>query len=298
MSRLILLFCAIVLVSCGPAQTQHAQISPSNGMDFKGYWYQGKAEVASYKLEQARYGEMRDGHAVLVFVTEDFSQSKQVKLDDPRSAGKDKLPILKLNFVKKFLTGIYPYSIMQSVFTPVQVEQYPHSLKTSMSSQEWCGHTYTQFNLQKNAYRVSRYSYFESEGDISETLPLALLEDEIWNLIRLAPEQLPTGTQEVIPGSIYSRLVHREQVPQKAKLSLSEMEDSFQYSIDYLKDGRSLRIDFAKEFPYKILGWEESYSNFGRNMTSKATLMKTLHTAYWSQHGNADLGLRKELGLE
>lgn len=298
MSRLILLMIAISLFSCEPAQTQHSAVSRATDMDFNQYWYQGKAEVASYKLEQARYGEMRDGHAVLVFVTEDFSKSKQVKLDYAQAAGKDKVPVLKLNFVKKFTTGIYPYSIMQSVFTPVQLDQYPHSLKTSMSSQEWCGHTYTQFNLQKNAYRVSGYSYFESEGDIQENLPLALLEDEIWNLIRLAPESLPIGTQEVIPGSVYSRLIHREQVPQKAKLTLTEQSNAFQYTIEYLKDGRSLRIDFEKEFPYKILGWEESYNNYGRRMTSKASLMKTMHTAYWSQHGNADLGLRKELGLE
>ena len=40
--------------------------------EFKGYWYAGKAEVSSYKLEQARYGEIREGNAVLVYVTEDF----------------------------------------------------------------------------------------------------------------------------------------------------------------------------------------------------------------------------------
>ena len=29
------------------------------------------------------YGEVRKGHSVLIFVTEDFSKSKQVKLDHP-----------------------------------------------------------------------------------------------------------------------------------------------------------------------------------------------------------------------
>lgn len=41
---------------------------------FKDYWYAGKAEITSYKLEQARYGELRDGKAVLVYVTEPFYQ--------------------------------------------------------------------------------------------------------------------------------------------------------------------------------------------------------------------------------
>ena len=74
-------------------------------MDFKNYWYQGKAEVASYKLEQARYGEMRDGHAVLVFVTEDFSKSKQVKLDNSQRAGKDKGTGDEAEFCQKIQHG-------------------------------------------------------------------------------------------------------------------------------------------------------------------------------------------------
>jgi len=44
--------------------------------EFGAYWYQGKAELTSYTLEQARYGEVHPGEAVLVFVTEDFSKSK------------------------------------------------------------------------------------------------------------------------------------------------------------------------------------------------------------------------------
>jgi hypothetical protein len=30
---------------------------------FDNYWNQGKAEITSYDLHQARYGEMRDGEA-------------------------------------------------------------------------------------------------------------------------------------------------------------------------------------------------------------------------------------------
>ena len=48
---------------------------------FKDYWYAGKAEITSYKLEQARYGEIRNGKAVLIYVTEDFLPNKQVKAE-------------------------------------------------------------------------------------------------------------------------------------------------------------------------------------------------------------------------
>ena len=49
--------------------------------EFKEYWFAGKAEITSYKLEQARYGELRDGSAVLIYVTEPFLADKQVKAD-------------------------------------------------------------------------------------------------------------------------------------------------------------------------------------------------------------------------
>ena len=93
------------------------KISDTDHKTFGDYWYQGKAEITSYEMEQARYGEIRKGHAVLIFVTEDFSKSKQVKLDNPQKDPEDAVKILKLNFVRKFITGIYPYSIMTSVFT-------------------------------------------------------------------------------------------------------------------------------------------------------------------------------------
>ena len=39
---------------------------------FKDYWYSGKAELSSYQLNQARYGQQNPGEAVMIFVTEDF----------------------------------------------------------------------------------------------------------------------------------------------------------------------------------------------------------------------------------
>src|SRR5438105_8601198 len=96
----------------------------------RAYWTQGKAEITSYKLTQSRYGELHEGDAVLIFVSEPFSRSKQVKLDDWQSAGNDAVEVLKLNFTKKFVTGIYPYSLMFSVFTPADGSR---SLKTTMT---------------------------------------------------------------------------------------------------------------------------------------------------------------------
>ena len=83
---------------------------------FKEYWYAGKAEISSYKLEQARYGELRNGTAALIFVTEDFLPEVQVKADRQNETN---IPVLKVNATKNFNTGIYPYSVMTSTFYPV-----------------------------------------------------------------------------------------------------------------------------------------------------------------------------------
>src|SRR5690606_11722530 len=76
--------------------------------NFKSYWFDGQAEITSYTLEQERYGEIREGTAVLIYVTEDFLPGAQVKADQPSETN---IPVLKLNKTKNFITGIYPYSI-------------------------------------------------------------------------------------------------------------------------------------------------------------------------------------------
>jgi hypothetical protein len=276
--------------------------SATEDPDFSGYWHQGKAEITSYDLQQARYGEVHPGHAVLIFVTEDFSRSKQVKLDDPEAAGDDRVPILKLNATRKFNTGIYPYSMMTSIFSPLAGDHAP--LKVTTSSQEWCGHTFTQFNQQGGGYHVRQYSYFESEGDQELDLAGARLEDELWTTLRLDPAALPTGTLQLVPGSIYLRLRH---VPiaayeATAKLSPGGEEGIRVYTVTYPKLGRSLEIRFRDAFPFEIEGWQETYrSGFGpgaKELTTRATRMKRMMSPYWTQHDLDDAHLRKELGLD
>ena len=131
---------------CSLALTFLLLASPSSAVPFGDYWYRGKAEVTSYRLQQARYGQIREGDAVLIFVTEPFSESRHVKLDRPGEAGGDAVTVLKLNATRKFLTGIYPYSMMTSVFTPIDANSDARAIKITTSSQEWCGHTFTQLN--------------------------------------------------------------------------------------------------------------------------------------------------------
>ena len=114
MNRARFLIVIVLFLMIAPFYSSESEVHANSSTtvdskEFKDYWYDGKAEITSYKLEQARYGELHEGYAVLVFVAEDFSKSKQVKLDDPQNAKGDDVKVLKLNRIKKFDTGIYRY---------------------------------------------------------------------------------------------------------------------------------------------------------------------------------------------
>lgn len=286
------------------ANAQFVKLTPSESK-FDDYWYQNKAELSSYTLEQARYGEIHKGEAVLVFVTEHFSASKLVKLDAPSIAPKDAIKILKLNATRKFNTGIYPYSMMASVFTPVDLKKHPKSLKITTSSQEWCGHTFMQANLEKNNYKVNLNSYFESEGDREFKVDKIIAEDEIWNRIRIAPKSLPVGDIKLLPGTFYTRLRHTDFNPQTATSSMKkhdENTDWMVYEIRYRNLDRTLKITFQTDFPHLIEAWEEvntsGWKKTAKTLTTKAVRKKTIMLDYWNKHNNEDLVLRKELDLE
>jgi len=263
--------------------------------EFKSYWYAGDAEITSYRLEQARYGEIREGKAVLIYVTEPFLPEVQVKADN---SSESNVPVLKLNKTKKYLTGIYPYSIMNSTFYPVYDNQ--HALKTSLSVQEWCGHVYSQLN-NREEFEFTSHSYFEGEADQNFTLDKAILENEIWNKIRIDPEGLPQGEITIIPSLEYFRVQHNPVRSYTANASLEKDGDFYSYTVDYTDTERKLTISFSSEFPYQIQNWQEEFkSGFGPNakvFTSQGTKLNTLKTPYWRQNSNEFIGLRDSLGL-
>lgn len=263
--------------------------------EFKDYWYAGEAEITSYKLEQARYGEMREGNAVLIYVTEPFLPGKQVKADASNSKN---IPVLKLNSTKNYLTGIYPYSIMSSSFYPVHDNQ--QAVKISFSSQEWCGQVYAQLN-NREKFEVMSHSYFENEADFNAKLDKNILENEIWNKIRINPEGLPVGKMKLIPSLEFIRLSHKELKAYDAILSLTSKADISSYKITYPELERTLIIDFNSAFPYEIQGWSEyALSGYGTNrkkLLSTGQKIKSIKSPYWQKNSNQFLPLRDSLGL-
>jgi len=262
--------------------------------DFKDYWFSGKAEITTYQLSQVRYGELREGTAVNIFVTEDFNPIEQVKTTN---SSENSIPVLKLNNTKKFITGIYPYSIMNSTFSPLTTKQHP--LKISSSTQEWCGQIYMQLN-NADKFNIISHSYFEGEADQQVSIQKTILENEIWNLIRINPEELPRGELMMIPSFEYFQLDHKEIKSYKAIASLTSKDSLYIYSLHYPGLPRQLSIFFNNSFPYEIEKWEESsFSSSGDTLGLKtiATKIKRIQTNYWAQSSNKDKLIRSSIGL-
>ncbi|MBT8243855.1 MAG: septum formation inhibitor Maf [Winogradskyella sp.] len=259
---------------------------------FNDYWHGGEAEITSYKLEQVRYAEVRNGNAVMVYVTEDFLPEVQVKADN---YSEENVSVLKLNATKNFNTGIYPYSIMQSTFYPVANNQ--HLIKASASIQEWCGHVYAQLNNRAD-FEVMSHSYFQSEADQKFNLDKSISENELWTKLRINPQSLPTGKISVIPSLEYIRLRHIDFKAYNASATLKEGS----YTLDYPELKRTLIINFNKVFPFEITSWEETtpsgYGSHTEMLTTKATKIKTIKSAYWSKNANKYQILREDLGLQ
>jgi hypothetical protein len=305
--RLILICGAILfgLIAIEAQSYQRTDISAYAPNEFRDYWYSRGAEISRFSLEQVRYGEIHQGDAILVFVTEEMNPTIQIKADRSRPGN---IPVLKLNAVRKFFTGIYPYSILTSVFSPLDVKNFPLPLKISSSAQEWCGHAYTQLNLMDDQYRIRVHSYFEKEGDQDFKIKSYVPEDAIWNLIRIAPGTLPLGEFFLIPGTVHARLAHRPLEPRKAVATLAEGVGKslehvplVRYEVNVSAEQRILRIFFEKKFPYRIQKWEETYRSMaatGENLlTTRAIRSHTIMDPYWQHHRNKDRVMLKKLGL-
>ncbi len=272
---------------------------------FANYWYAGTAEINHFDLTQNRYGEPRDGDAVLIYVTEDFLTKEQVKKE---SGDGDAVSVLKLNFTKKFITGIYDYSIMTSIFTPVDYMKNPVTLKASFSSQDWCGQSFGQMNMKDGKLNYEVRSYFQAEGDVNTAIDATYLEEDIWTRIRLEPQMLPLGKIKMVPSQEFMRLYHKELEAYDAVAQLmlqvnenrgNNAKELYIYTLKFPDLDRELRIRCESKFPFKVLGWEEilNASTTEKMTVTTATLTETIKNPYWQNNSNKKEALRDSLGL-
>jgi hypothetical protein len=273
--------------------------------EFWAHWGDGKAELDGYALTQPRYGELRAGTAVLVFVTEDFSDSARVKADPGKHPPSDVYPVLKLNFVRDFQTGIYDYNVMTSTFARTEAAFAP--AKVSFSSQEWCGHVYQQLVARGARLEGARHSYFDGEADQALALALpagGVMEDAVPILVRglrgdwLAPGE--TRTVPFLPSTLRARLEHRPQAWGEATLKraaaaapvASALGRVRAFTIEVAeRGGPTVTWTIEDAAPHRILAWRSTTGDAGE-------LLGSARLAYWQlnrEGGEKNLAL---LGLE
>ncbi len=274
---------------------------------FSSLWYDGNAEISTYRLIEQRYGEQRTGTRVMVFVTEPMRLSTHIKPDEklPDSL---KMPVIKLNDIREFTTGIYEYNVMTSVFAAVEArETIPlmGTMKVSFSAQDWCGQTFERAIRLDDRYEGALFSYFESEGEQAyeiEHEQSVEAEDNLWILVReLRGPVLEVGQSKplrVIP-SMWSRRKAHEPVTIIDGTLTKERVEKRDYAIGKRKAAafrwaakdRETIIWVEKEYPHRILEWQEPDG-------SRGTILASVREPYWKQHGNKHVTLRKKLELK
>ena len=291
-TRTMLIVCAAVALTA----------SASLAAEFDRYWHDGKAELDGYRLVVSRYGEDRAGTAVMVFVTEPFSESKRVKVDDVKAHPADTFDALKLNLVRDFQTGIYDYNTMVSVFVRSKTLE---PVKVSFSSAEWCGHVYAELIFGSTEIRGSYASYFENEsGPIRlKHAKGGVTEDELFIALRgLRGDFLAPGaarTVPYLPGSFYSRLAHQGFAWTQA--TITRMKEAQTVTVPAgtfstmlydvrIGDGRTGGFWIEEAYPHRIVKW-----SLPPDVSGELTGSKRLE--YWKLHGEGDEKYLKDLGL-
>lgn len=276
---------------------------------FWSYWGDGNAEVSRYETVQNRYGEDRRTEEIMIYVTEPFNLTKQVKSDSYSQNDKNKVQVLKLNQVKDFQTGIYDYNLMTSVFTaidPFIIENQKFSagnlIKVTFTGQDWCGHVFHQLNRRADGIQSTSFSYFENESDQDELLPVrenTLFIDNLFIDVRELIRKIPEGVVSIYQSLENTRLFHKPLKIQTAIVTKTnrnftfDRKDELVTNIKITNENYSWEFIVEKEYPKKILHYKFSKDN---KVMNKGTLLKSVRLPYWQLHDNGDEKYLKELG--
>ena len=298
MQRALLLY---AVMCAGAAATAGAD-------EFWKFWGDGKAELDGYALTMPRYGQLRQGTAVAIFVTEDFSDALRVKADPGKHPASDIVHVLKLNLVRDFQTGIYDYNTMTSTFlrTEFGERDFWPLVKTSFSAEEWCGHVYMQWLARGNKLMGTSHSYFDGEADATPELERpdgGVLEDALPVLVRgLRGDWLAPGASKKVPflrSQMRTRLLH---VPAKwgeATVSRAAASAMVKTAIGALRaytytvaetGGDTITFTVEEAAPHRLLAWQSSSGE-------AAHILGSARLEYWKMHNNGDEKALKLLGL-
>jgi hypothetical protein len=287
------------LSSAGPAATPAKPATTASPAFWK-VWGDGKAELSGYSVTTSRYGAPREGRVVLIYVTEPMDRRNWIKDDAGDVPPQERVNVLKLNHVLKFQTGIYPYSVMTSVFAPVDAwaaERFAPA-KIAMSAQEWCGHVYQKVIPAPEAFASELRSYFHADGDRDATVktsPGTLYEDALLIQLRELDGRFAGGKDwagSIVPSLWAQRKRHAALEPVAATIKREDAtRDGTQLTRFTLAYGSvTTTYDVEKSAPRRVLSWKSGDGD-------EARLLKTARLPYWQLNGQGDEKYLRELGM-
>ena len=299
----------LVLSACKAAPTEglpdllpdHPEAGASRA--FWDAWGDGNAELSSYRATTGRYGALRPAELVLIYVTEPHDRRTWIKDDDVQ--GDARVPVLKLNQSLKFQTGIYPYSVMTSVFAPADQwggERFSPA-RITLSAQEWCGHVFHAVMPGRSSFRSTLLSYFAGEGEATRTVEApagTLYEDALLIQLRELDGPFNGGRSwqgSLVPSLWSRRTAHTDLVTVPATLTRADTvradsagapQPVTRFRLAYTSFTRT--FDVEKAAPRRILGWTTSTGE-------TAALSGTARLPYWKLHDPGDESSRARFGL-
>lgn len=293
--------CALLLApasSCGGAAPERPRFPErprsAASSTFWERWGDGRAELSSYRGTVIRYGAPRDAEQVLVLVTEPLDRDTLIK-DDEAAPGA-RVQVLKLNSMLRFQTGVYPYSVMTSVFAPVD-RYYEHRFspaKITLSAQEWCGHVFLGVWPGQERFFARGLSYFASEGERDETVETArdvLYEDALPIQLRELDGPFADGgdwSGQLVPSLWRARRDHAPLRPERATIARAEEGEVTRFT---LRAGELERVyEIERGGDRRLLGWR---SGDGEAMR----VVATERLPYWQLNHPGDEEARERIGL-
>lgn len=265
---------------------------------FWDHWGDGLAEIDGYAITMPRYGDLRRGEAVQIWVTETFTDGQRVKSDGGHP---DEYPVLKLNDVRHFQTGIYDYHVMGQTFTRLDGRQpLGQPVKVTLGVQEWCGQVYEEWLGFPGYFQRTRHSYFDGEsaaGDRQDTPGGGVLADQA-ALVARGLVGAADGTVPWMPSLLDQRLLHREPAWTTATIHRDPPADvvvpagTFRaVPVRFEVAGATGYTFFVEEAePHRIVRWE-------RPDGEVAELTGSIRATYWDQNAEGFERLRADLGL-
>jgi hypothetical protein len=272
---------------------------------FEAHWRDGKAELSSYRVKALRYGELRDGMRMMLWIPDFLRMDTLVKPEVPGKTPREFLS-MKLIDIVDFNTGIYPYHLATTSYMALE-DKGPHRkgeiAKLTFAATEYCGVVAERLINRGDHLENTLWSYFESEADRFLKLqkgPGSQVEDNLWTWIReLQGETVPVGKPvqvPLLPSAWNRRSAHVTATFQSATISKEEAGrqstrlgkvDAWRVTWAYGSYRNAVLVE--KAYPHRILSWKDSLGQEG-------VLLRTVRETYWVMQGNKFLGEREKFG--